>query len=77
MCLELNISLKKKKKYNLFSKIGPELTSVANLPLFLFFSPKQHISHSSSVMWDATTTWLDELHPGSEPTNLRPPKQRA
>ena len=30
----------------LVKKIGPELTSVANLPLF--------------CMWDATTAWLDE-----------------
>ena len=38
-------------------KIGPELTSVANPPLFW--------------MWDTASTWLDEqcigLHPGSEP----------
>ena len=56
-----------------FWKVGPELTSVANLPLF-FFSPKPQyivVGHSSSFMWDAATAWLDELviglHPGSEP----------
>ena len=45
-------------------KIGPELTSVTNLPLF--------------CMWDATTAWFDErcggLHQGSEPPNPRPPE---
>ena len=45
----------------LFLRIGPELTSVVNLPFFLlFFSPKPQymlyilvVSHSSSSMWDA------------------------
>ena len=40
-------------------KIGPELTSVASLPLL--------------CIWDAATAWLDEwcadLHPGSKPAN--------
>ena len=50
----------------LVRKSGPELTSVASLPLF--------------CMWDAAIAWLDEqcagLHPGSEPTrdpNLQTP----
>ena len=49
-------------------KIGPELTSVASLPLFF-------------CMWDATTAWLDErcVGPrlGSEPVNPRPLKECA
>ena len=51
----------------LVRKIVPELTSVANLPLF--------------CMWDATTAWLDEwcvgVHPGSEPMNPGLPKLSA
>ena len=69
-----------------FRKIGPELTSVANIPLF--FSPQSQstqlyilvVSPSGSSMWDAATAWLDEwyvgLCPGSEPVNPRPLKQR-
>ena len=49
----------------LVRKIGPELTSVAILPLF--------------CMWISATAWLNEqcvgLCPGSEPVNPRPPKQ--
>ena len=51
----------------LVRKIGPELTSVANLPLF--------------CMWVALTAWLDEqcVGPcvGSEPANPGPPKQNV
>uniref|UniRef100_A0A9L0JC13 Sodium/nucleoside cotransporter n=1 Tax=Equus asinus TaxID=9793 RepID=A0A9L0JC13_EQUAS len=64
----------------LVRKIGPELTSVANLPLFKkIFLPKAlvHIL----LCGNATTAWLDEwclgLHPGSEPVKPRPPKQSA
>ena len=48
----------------LVRKTGPELTLVANLPLF--------------CMWDTATAWLDEQHvapcPGSKPTNPGLPK---
>ena len=51
----------------LVRKIGPELTSVASLPLFFLFSSKPQyivvylvVGHSSSSMWDAATAWLDE-----------------
>ena len=50
----------------LLEKIHPELTSVANLPLSLFFfSPKLQymvvclvVSPSSSSMWATVTAWL-------------------
>ena len=49
----------------LVMKIGPELTSGANLPLF--------------HMWDTTSAWPDEqcvgLHLGSKAANPRPLKQ--
>ena len=48
-------------------KIGPELTSVANLPPL--------------CTWDATTAWLDEqcigLRPGPKPTNPGPRRGSA
>ena len=46
-------------------KIGPELTSVANLPL-LFFFLRKIVTELKSVpvflyfMWDDSTAWLDE-----------------
>ena len=43
-------------------KIGPDLTSVPNLPLF--------------CMWDAATAWVG-LHAGSEPANPRGRRSRA
>ena len=47
-------------------EIGPELASVANLPLF-FLSPQSPstwlyilvVSHSISSVWDVATAWLD------------------
>ena len=61
-------------------KIGPELTSVAYLPLFFSLqSPSTWlyvlvVSPSSSSVWDAATAWLDEqcvdLCPGSELVNV-------
>ena len=60
--------LKNIKVHFLVKKIGRELTSVANLPLFLFYFTKapahscisELSSHSSSSMWDATSACLDE-----------------
>ena len=56
-------------------KIGPELTSVANLSLFCL---KKIVAELTSVLvffyfiWDATTVWLNELcFPESEPVNPR------
>ena len=53
-----------------FKKICAELTSPANLPLFVycFFSPKPPstqlcilvVGPSSSAMWDTASAWLDE-----------------
>ena len=69
-------------------KIGPELTSVANLFVF-FFSPQSPstwlyivvVSPSSSSMWDATTALFDEWcvgpRPGSEPAYPGPQKWRV
>ena len=54
-----------------------------------FFSPQSPttqsyilvVGHSIFSMWDTASARLDEwyvgLHPGSEPVNPRPPKQRA
>ena len=64
--------------FNLFflvRKVGPKLTSVANLPPCL----RKIVTELTSVpiflyfMWDATTAWLEEQrvgpHLGSEPAN--------
>ena len=65
-------------------KIGPELTSVANLPLFAEEDcPWANICAHLPLfcMWDATRAWLDEQHvgpgPGSKPVNPGPSKQSA
>ena len=57
-------------------KIGPELTSVANLPLFVeedWLSANICVHLLLPCMWDATTAQLDEWYvgpcPGSEPMN--------
>ena len=65
-------------------KIGPDLTSVANLPPFSSPpSPSTQlyilvVGHSSSPIWDPGTAWLDEwcigLCPGSQPVNPKLPK---
>ena len=45
-------------------KIGPELTSIADLPLFCL---RKIVAEITSIpillyfMWDAATAWLDEL----------------
>ena len=53
----------------LVRKIGPELTSVANLLFFFFPLPKAPryivvyilvVGSSPYSMWDATSAWLDE-----------------
>ena len=58
-------------------KTGPELTTIANLLLYLL----EDDCHWANIcahfhlfcMWDAATAWLDEqyvgLHPGSKPAN--------
>ena len=77
----------------LFSKIGPELTSVANLLLFflflLSFSPKPSstqwyipvVGPPGSAMWDAASAWPDErcwvCPQDANLRNARPPKQSA
>ena len=52
------------KKF-VFFKIGPELTSVANLPLYSP-SPSRSVQLCilvvSSSMWDAATAWLEERY---------------
>ena len=63
-------------------KIGPELTSVANLPLFA--GGRLALSYIYGnlplfCMWDAATPLLDEWyvgpHLGYKPANSRLPKQ--
>ena len=73
-----------KTTFFLVRKIGPELTSVANLPLFgEEDQPSANIRAHLPLLYvcDAATAWLDERCigpcPGSEPANLGPPKQRA
>ena len=65
-------------------KIGHELTSFANLPLFFLLEenwPWANICAHLPLfcMWNAATAWLDEwcvdLCPGSEPANLGPLQQ--
>ena len=59
----------------LMRKLDPELTSVANLQLYIL------VVNPSTSMWDAATVWLDkqcvDSCPGSELANFGPPKQTA
>ena len=56
-------------------KIGPELTSVANLLLFLLEDDCSWANIPLFYMWDATTGWLSKWCvcpcPGSQPVNPR------
>ena len=65
-----------------FLRLAPELTSVANLLIFLSFSPKPpstwlHIlvvSPSGCAMWDAVSAWPDEwCHVHTQDPNQRNP----
>ena len=65
-------------------KIGPELTSTANPPLFAEEDwPLANIYAHPPLfyMWDAAAAWLDKqcvgLHLGAEPVNLGPLKPKA
>ena len=64
------------KKFFLLRKIHPELTSVANLPLFLLEEDYPWANICANLpplcMWDAATAWLMSRvspHPGSTLVN--------
>ena len=73
--------------FNFFLRLAPELTSVANLPLFLFFffffpkAPSTYlyilvVGPSGSAMWDAASEWPDEqCHVRAQDPKWRNPGQ--